>query len=56
MSRPDCSSRRPKVGGKADFTYMPGRNHFDLYQDGLAERIAKEMYSVARLRRGSTNP
>lgn len=35
-------------GGTADFTYVEGRNHFDLYQGGLAERIAQEMYNVAR--------
>jgi len=36
------------LGGKASFTYVEGRSHFDLYQGGLSERIAKEMYSVAR--------
>jgi len=36
------------LGGKASFTYPEGRNHFDLYQGGLAEKIAKEMYAVAR--------
>ncbi len=36
------------LGGKATFTYMEGRSHFDLYKDGLTERIAKEMYAVAR--------
>jgi Putative esterase len=36
------------LGGKASFTYPEGRNHFDLYQGGLAETIAKEMYAVAR--------
>ncbi len=37
-----------ELGGKASFTYMDGRSHFDLYQGGLSERIAKEMYAVAR--------
>jgi hypothetical protein len=37
-----------ELGGKASFTYLEGRNHFDLYQGGLAERIAKEMYAIAR--------
>jgi hypothetical protein len=37
-----------KLGADADFTYIPGRNHFDLYDDGLSTHIAKEMYSVAR--------
>lgn len=42
------------LGGQATFTYVQGRNHFDLYQDGLAERIANEMYAVARpARRGA---
>jgi hypothetical protein len=36
------------LGGKASFTYIEGRNHFDLYQGGLTEKIAKEMYAVAR--------
>jgi hypothetical protein len=36
------------LGGKASFTYIEGRSHFDLYQGGLSERIAKEMYAVAR--------
>jgi hypothetical protein len=36
------------LGGKASFTYPEGRNHFDLYQGGLTEKIAKEMYAVAR--------
>lgn len=36
------------LGGKASFTYAEGRSHFDLYKDGLTERIAKEMYAVAR--------
>jgi hypothetical protein len=41
------------LGGKAEFTFLPGRSHFDLYQTGddrfaLFDRIAAEMYSVAR--------
>ncbi len=36
------------LGGEASFTYMEGRSHFDLYQGGLFEQIAKEMYAVAR--------
>lgn len=34
--------------GNASFTYPEGRSHFDLYQGGLVEKIAKEMYVVAR--------
>lgn len=36
------------LGGKASFTYIEGRSHFDLYQGGLTEKIAGEMYAVAR--------
>jgi hypothetical protein len=36
------------LGGKARFTYVEGRSNFDLYQGGLTEKIAKEMYAVAR--------
>ena len=36
------------LGGKAQFTYLEGRSHFDLYKDGLTEQIAREMYAVAR--------
>jgi len=36
------------LGGKADFTYLEGRDHFNLYQGGLLEKIANEMYAVAR--------
>jgi hypothetical protein len=37
----------------AQFTFVPGRTHFDLYQNGedryaLFDRIAAEMYSVAK--------
>lgn len=37
-----------ELGGQANFTYMDGRSHFDLYQGGLSEQIAKEMYAIAR--------
>jgi S-formylglutathione hydrolase FrmB len=41
------------LGGKAEFTFLPGRSHFDLYQAGddrfaLFDRMAAEMYRVAR--------
>ncbi|MGA7752247.1 MAG: hypothetical protein WCB05_05430 [Candidatus Sulfotelmatobacter sp.] len=44
----DESARLPEqtikdLGRKASFTYPEGRNHFDLHQGGLAEKIAKEM-------------
>lgn len=41
------------VGGRGDFTYVPGKGHFDLYADG-AERMALrrvmawQMYALAR--------
>ncbi len=37
-----------KLGGKPDFRYLPGRNHMNLYNGGLADQIAIEMYKVAR--------
>jgi hypothetical protein len=43
------------LGGKASFTYLEGRSHFDLYQGGLSERIANEMYAVARPSNGSSH-
>jgi len=36
------------LGYSAKFTFLEGRTHFDLYQGGLDEKIAKEMYDVAR--------
>lgn len=37
-----------KMGSDARIEFLEGRTHFDLYKDGLSERIAKEMYAVAR--------
>ncbi len=37
-----------KLGSNAKIEYLEGRTHFDLYQGGLADRIAQEMYAVAR--------
>jgi enterochelin esterase-like enzyme len=37
-----------ELGSDAKVEFVEGRNHFDLYQGGLAERIAREMYAVAR--------
>lgn len=37
-----------ELGGKASFTYVPGRTHMNLYEGGLQDRIAKQMYAVAR--------
>jgi enterochelin esterase-like enzyme len=36
------------LGSDAAFEFIEGRDHFDLYDGGLAERIAREMYAVAR--------
>ncbi|MEP6902670.1 MAG: alpha/beta hydrolase-fold protein [Actinomycetota bacterium] len=37
-----------KLGSDARIEYIEGRTHFDLYKDGLGDRIANEMYLVAR--------
>ncbi|MGC2236753.1 MAG: alpha/beta hydrolase-fold protein [Pyrinomonadaceae bacterium] len=37
-----------KLGSDARIEYMEGRSHFDMYKDGLGERIAQEMYQIAR--------
>lgn len=37
-----------KLGSDAKIEYLEGRTHFDLYRDGLSEKIAWEMYGVAR--------
>ena len=37
-----------KLGSNAKFEYLEGRSHFDMYQDGLGDKIANEMYQVAR--------
>ncbi len=39
------------LGADAAITYLPGRNHFDLYEGGLSIRIAKEMYAVSQVQR-----
>lgn len=36
------------LGSDAKIEFVEGRDHFDLYEGGLAERIAREMYTVAR--------
>ncbi|HUK86394.1 MAG TPA: alpha/beta hydrolase-fold protein [Terriglobales bacterium] len=35
-------------GAEARVTYVPGRDHFDLYRGGLSQEIARQMYAVAR--------
>jgi enterochelin esterase-like enzyme len=42
-----------RLGGEAQFTFLPGRSHFNVYLEGtdryaLFDRIAAEMYRVAR--------
>jgi hypothetical protein len=42
-----------RLHAQAQFTYLPGKTHFDLYQKGddrfaLMDQIAAEMYAVAR--------
>ena len=37
-----------KLGADAHFTFVPERDHFNLYRGGLDEQIAREMYQVAR--------
>ena len=32
---------------QAEFTYLPGKSHFDLYRDGLTQKIGKEMEETA---------
>jgi Putative esterase len=49
----NLQSTLDRLGAKAEFTFLPGRTHFDLYVEGqdrwaLFDRIAAEMYRVAR--------
>jgi len=37
-----------KLGAQAHFTFVPERDHMNLYAGGLDEQIAREMYQVAR--------
>jgi enterochelin esterase-like enzyme len=37
-----------KLGSDARIEYIEGRDHFNLYEGGLRERFAREMYAVAR--------
>lgn len=37
-----------KLGSDAKIEYVEGKDHFNLYRDGLNERIAREIYAVAR--------
>lgn len=49
------------AGGRADFTYMPGKGHFDLYADGgdrqaLRRLMAWQIYQRARPGSGLADP
>jgi enterochelin esterase-like enzyme len=37
-----------KLGSDARIEYLEGRDHFNLYEGGLRERIANEMFAIAR--------
>jgi pimeloyl-ACP methyl ester carboxylesterase len=62
----DDSARRLQaafkaVGGRASFTYVPGKGHFDLYAEGtermaLRRKIAWEVWKVARPNSPLTDP
>ncbi|MGD9630044.1 MAG: alpha/beta hydrolase [Pyrinomonadaceae bacterium] len=39
-----------KLGSDARIVYLDGKTHFDMYNDGLMEKIQWEMYKVARPR------
>jgi hypothetical protein len=41
-------ARLKKLGSDAKIDYLPGKDHFDLYNDGLGLKIAQEMYAIAR--------
>jgi hypothetical protein len=36
------------LGSDARFEFVEGRDHFDLYEGGLVERIMREIYATAR--------
>jgi hypothetical protein len=42
-----------ELGSDATFEYIEGRDHSNLYQGGLGDRIANEMYKIARPKRKS---
>ncbi|HEY8187481.1 MAG TPA: hypothetical protein VIF64_15525, partial [Pyrinomonadaceae bacterium] len=44
------------LGSDATFEVIEGRDHFDLYQGDLENRIAIEMYKVARPAAKSNKP
>ena len=42
-----------ELGIKATFTYLLGKTHFDLYQDGLGKQIGMEMEKTAEAGAGT---
>jgi hypothetical protein len=48
------TSEKSSLIGGGYIEFIDGRDHFDLYGGGLAERIAKEMFEVARPRARKT--
>ena len=40
--------RLKQLGSDATFEIVEGRDHMDLYQSDLADRIVQAMYNVAR--------
>ena len=45
-----------ELGIRAQFTYLEGRTHFDLYQGDLSIKIANEMEAVAHPKSAKTQP
>jgi hypothetical protein len=49
-----------RLHAQAEFTFIPGKTHFDLYQKGddryaLMDQIAAGMYTIARPQSASEN-
>ena len=44
------------AGIRAEFTYLEGRDHMNLYQGGLMQKITKEMMQVARREAANAQP
>ncbi|HJX00328.1 MAG TPA: alpha/beta hydrolase-fold protein [Terriglobales bacterium] len=43
------------AGIRAEFTYLDGRDHFNLYQGGLMEKITEQMMHIARPQAATAN-